>query len=79
MSSNFSGGERAVRRKTAENGYDIRIARDDPGMQERIPMHGIGFTQLPIQAVRGGHDIRLHELTQTDVGIHGFFRTSAAR
>src|SRR5580704_5342833 len=39
-------------------------------MQERVPMHGIGFTQLAIKPVRRGHNVRLRELAQADIGIH---------
>src|ERR1039458_4647858 len=62
--------ERSVSRQAAQDRYNVSIPRNYPRMQESIPMHGIGFTQFPIQPVGGSHDIRLHELTQTEAGIH---------
>jgi len=44
--------ERAVRREAGENGDYVGVAGDYPGMQETIPMHGIGFTKLTIKPVR---------------------------
>ena len=58
----------AIGGESMQNGDDILIAGDDPGMQERIPVHWVLFAKPAEKRVRIGEHRRVQKLVQTQVG-----------
>jgi hypothetical protein len=47
-----------------EDRQNASIVRDDPGMEKRVPCHGIPFAKTTIKRVRVGKNIGIEQLTE---------------
>ena len=54
----------SVRGKALKNADHIRIAGDDPGVQERIPVHWILGPELMVKRIGIGEHLRIEQVIE---------------
>jgi len=54
----------ACRREALEDGDDVGVARDHPGVQVRVPVYGVLLAQLMIERIGVGQHLWIQQLHQ---------------
>jgi thioesterase domain-containing protein len=58
------GAVGAIGGKVLEDGHDVRVARDDPCVQEGIPMHRIFFAKAAVERIGVGKDVGVQQVVE---------------